>query len=64
MSFLFRLAVFVPVLFLIAIVVVGQHHDNARDTLRATVARTGRWVVWSAVLVGSMFALEFLFIGW
>lgn len=64
MSFLFRLAVFVPVLFLIAIVVVGQHHDNARDTLRAAVARTGRWVVWSAVLVGSMFALEFLFIGW
>jgi hypothetical protein len=64
MSLLFRLAVFVPVLFLIAIVVVGQHHDNARDTLRAAVARTGRWLWWSALLVGGMFALEFLFIGW
>lgn len=64
MSLLFRLAVYVPVLFLIAVVVVGQHHDNARDTLRAAVGRTGRWLVWSAVLVGTMFGLEFLFIGW
>ncbi len=64
MSFWFRLAVYLPVLFLIAIVVVGQHHDNARDTLRGAIARTVRWTVWSAVLVGGMFALEFLFIGW
>ncbi len=64
MSLLFRLAVFLPVMFLVAIVVVGQHHTNARDTLRAAVLRTGRWSVWLAVLVGTMFGLELLFIGW
>ena len=64
MTLLFRLAVYLPVLFLIAVVVVGQHHTNARDTLRAAVGRTVRWVWWSAVLVVSMFALEWLFIGW
>ena len=64
MTLLFRLAVYVPVLFLIAVVVVGQHHTNARDTLRGAVGRTLRWVWWSVVLVASMFALEWLFIGW
>ena len=64
MTLLFRLAVYLPVLFLIAIVVVGQHHTNAKDTLRAAVGRTVRWVWWSVLLVGSMFLLELLFIGW
>jgi len=64
MSLLFRLVVYVPVLFLIAIVVVGQHHTTARDTLRAAVARTGRWLLWSLVLVVTMLVLELLFIGW
>lgn len=64
MSLLFRLVVYVPVLFLIAIVVVGQHHATARDTLRAAVVRTGRWLLWSLALVVAMFALDLLFIGW
>lgn len=64
MNLLFRLAVYVPVLFLIAIVVVGQHHDNARDTLHGAVRRTGRWLVWSAALVASIVGLGVLFIGW
>ncbi len=64
MSLALRIAVYLPVLFLIAIVVVGQHHTNARDTLRAAVQRTVRWIVWSAVLVASMLLLELLFIGW
>jgi uncharacterized membrane protein len=51
-------------LFLIAIVVVGQHHTTARDTLRAAGPRTVRWIVWSAILVGVMLALELVFIGW
>ena len=63
MNLLFRIAVYVPVLFLIAIVVVGQHHDNLQDTLRAAVARTVRWTVWTAVLVACMLALA-LVIGW
>lgn len=64
MTLLFRLAVYLPVLFLIAIVVVGQHHATARDTLRAAVGRTLRWIWWSALLVAGMFGLEFVFIGW
>ncbi|MEO6593366.1 MAG: hypothetical protein ABIP94_01275 [Planctomycetota bacterium] len=64
MSLLFRLAVYLPVLFLIAIVVAGQQQTTAGGTLEAAIRRTGRWVVWSAVLVGSMFLLEVLFIGW
>ncbi|MFO1077441.1 MAG: hypothetical protein U1E73_06920 [Planctomycetota bacterium] len=60
----FRIAIYVPVLFLIAIVVVGQHHTNARDTLRGAVKRTGRWIWWSALLLAAMFGLELVFIGW
>ena len=64
MTLLFRLAVYLPVLFLIAVVVVGQHHATAKDTLRAAVGRTLRWAWWSFALVASMFVLELLFIGW
>ena len=64
MSLLFRIAVYAPVLFLIALVVVGQHHTTARDTLRAAIPRTGRWLVWSFALVAVMFGLELAFIGW
>ncbi|MBL8726491.1 MAG: hypothetical protein JNK49_20785 [Planctomycetes bacterium] len=64
MSFLFRVAVYVPVLYLIAIVVVGQHHTTAAATLRAALRRTGRWLVWTAGLLGAMWGLELLFIGW
>jgi hypothetical protein len=45
-SLLFRLAVMLIVLFPIAVVVVGQKHTNARDTLRAVAANevsTGRF---------------------
>jgi len=63
-SLLFRIAVYVPVLFLIALVVVGQHHATARDTLRAAIPRTVRWLVWSFGLVAVMLGLELAFIGW
>ena len=64
MSLAFRLVVYVAVLFLVAIVVVGQHHATAAATLRAAVPRTLRWIAWSALLVGTMLVLELLFIGW
>ncbi|MBL8729378.1 MAG: hypothetical protein JNM25_13150 [Planctomycetes bacterium] len=64
MSLLLRLGIYVPVLFLIAIVITGQHQTTAADTVRAAVARTVRWLVWSAVLLGCMLLLEVLFIGW
>jgi hypothetical protein len=64
MSLAFRLLVYLPVLFLVALVVVGQHHTTARETLQGAIARTGRWLVWSAILVVVMLALEAAFIGW
>jgi len=64
MSFAIRLLIYVPVLFLVALVVVAQHHENARDTVREAVRRTGRWIVWSAILVVVMVGLEVAFIGW
>ena len=64
MSLLFRIAVYLPVLFLIAIVVVGQQHTTAADTVRAAVVRAGRWLLWTAILVAVMTTLELLFIGW
>lgn len=64
MSLLPRLVVMLIVLFPIAVVVVGQKHTNARDTLQAAAKRTGRWVLWLAALVLTMEVLGFLFIGW
>lgn len=64
MSLLFRLAVMLIVLFPIAVVVVGQKHTNARDTLRAAVKRTGRWALWLVALVVTMVGLGAVFIGW
>ena len=64
MSLAFRIAVYVPVLFLIAVVVVGQHHDNAGDTLLAAGKRTARWLLWTVILLVCMTAFELLFIGW
>ena len=64
MSLFARLLVYVPVLLLIAVVIVGQHHRTAAETVPAAVRRTVRWLVWTAVLVGSMFVLEVVFIGW
>lgn len=64
MSLLFRFLVYVPVLFLIGVVITGQHHTTARDTLRAAAARSLRWLVWSVLLVVVMELLGLVFIGW
>ena len=64
MSLLFRCAVYALVLFLVAIVVVGQRHATAKDTLAAALPRTGRWLLLSAAVLAAMFALEAVFIGW
>ena len=48
MSLLFRIAVYLPVLFLIAIVVVGQQHTTAQETIRASVAKTDSYRAASA----------------
>jgi hypothetical protein len=64
MSFVFRLAVFLPVLFLIAIVVMGQQQSTAAETLRAALTRTIRWVGWTFMLLLVMSVLDVLVIGW
>lgn len=63
MSLFLRIALYLPILYLIAIVIVGQHHTTAQATLQAATKRTGRWLLWTAGLLAAMFALEALFIG-
>lgn len=63
MELLFRVVVFVPVLFLVAVVVVAQQHETAQETIQAAVRRTGRWAIWSVALYAVMTLLELLFIG-
>ena len=46
-----RLLIYIPVMFLILVVFIGQKHDNAADTLRESVAKTVKWVGWTIVLV-------------
>ena len=60
---LFRLAVFLPVLFLIAIVITGQHHVTARETLKDATRRSLRWLIYTTVLVIGMQVFSLLFIG-
>ena len=64
MSLLFRLAVYIPVLFLVAIVVVGQQHATARDTIHAAARRTLRWLCWTLILLIIMLSLDVFVIGW
>lgn len=62
MNFLWRLCIYVPVLFLIALVVTGQQHVTAKETLRSAARRTVRWLACTAAIVVAMLAIEFLFI--
>ncbi|HIE71569.1 MAG TPA: hypothetical protein EYP98_16145 [Planctomycetes bacterium] len=64
MSLLFRIAVYLPVLFMIAVVVVGQQHATAKETLRAAATRTVRWTLWTLILVALMTVADVFVIGW
>ncbi len=50
-GWLVRLLIYIPVMFLILVVFLGQKHDNAADTLREAVLKTLKWVGWTIVLV-------------
>jgi hypothetical protein len=63
MDLLFRVVIFVPVLFLVAVVVVAQQHSTAQETVKAASKRAARWLVWTAALLLAMTLLELLFIG-
>lgn len=64
MPLLFRLAIYAIVLFLVAVVVDGQHHTTAQATLRGAARRCVRWSIWTLVLVVVMETLGIVFIGW
>jgi hypothetical protein len=63
MNLLLRLLIYVPVLFLIALVVTGQRHVTAKETLRDAKNRTLRWLAYTAAIVFTMLLIEVLFIG-
>ncbi len=62
MSFLIRLLIYIPVLYLVMVVYVGQRHDNARDTLRGAARLTGKGLVYTGVLILIMETMGWLFI--
>ena len=62
MSWLVRLLIYVPVLFLVCIVCIGQRHDNARDTVRAAARATVKMFVYTVLLVAGMQLCELLFV--
>lgn len=62
MTFPIRVLLYVPILYLVMIVYVGQRHDNARDILRGAGKLTGKGLFYTAILILVMEALEWLFI--
>lgn len=62
MSLALRLLAYLPVLFLVVVVVQSQRHEDAGSTLRGAVPVAARWFAWSLALVALMFVLELLFI--
>ncbi len=53
-----RLLIYIPVMFLILVVFIGQKHDNAVDTLRESVVKTVKWV---GLTIGLVLVMEVCF---
>ena len=62
MSWLIRLLIFIPVIYLVMVVYVGQRQDNAADTLRLAVRPAAKGVLYTVILVLVMQVLQWLFI--
>lgn len=62
MSWLFRLALYVPVLFLVMLVYVGQHETSARATIPKAARKTLRFTIYTVVGVAIMLTIEALFL--
>ena len=62
-AWLVRLLIYIPVMFLILVVFIGQKHDNAADTMRESAAKTVKWVGWTIVLVLVMEVCFWAFVG-
>ena len=61
-GWLVRLAIYVPVMFLILVGFFSQKHDNAKDTLREASGKTVKWVGWTIALVLLMQVCFWLFV--
>ena len=57
-GWLVRLLIYIPVMFLILVVFIGQKHDNAVDTLRESVVKTVKWV---GLTIGLVLVMEVCF---
>lgn len=57
-----RIALYAVVMFLVMIVYTGQQFDNARDILRDSVRKTGKFLAWTGILVVVMEVCFWLFI--
>ncbi len=63
MSFLFRAVLYVVVLFLVTVVYHAKFHDNARATIRGSLAPFRKYLLWTAAVVAGMMILGMVFIG-
>lgn len=63
MSLVLRVVVYSLVVFLVVVVHTAQRHTDARSTLHAAVGVAGKWLWKTAVGVGLMLLLGWLFIG-
>lgn len=61
-AWLLRLLIYIPVVYLVMVVYVGQRQDNAVDTLRQAVRPALKGVLYTVILVLVMQILQFLFI--
>jgi hypothetical protein len=57
-----RLALLVPVVWLVMVVYAGLKETDAAGTIRAANKKTGRTLLWLVGIAIAMFALEWMFI--
>ena len=62
MPWLVRLLLFLPVIFLIALVYAGQRHDNARDILHSSLRISLKSTIYLVLLVVVMQLLHAIFV--
>lgn len=62
MSLLLHYLLYMPILFMIVVVVTSQWHATAAATLRASIRPFVKWFVYTLLLVIAMQVLEYLFI--
>lgn len=62
MTWLFRFALYVPILFLVMIVYVGQHETTARAILPKAVRKTIKFTLYTVLGVVIMLAIEWAFL--